>query len=295
MSSRRSIGRCRNRLPIASRRPGSLPRPSPSPVQRWHADPDDPPHPRRRRVWIVAAAGLLAVLLGVALVRFRRSPSARLDPGLMAVFPFRLIGTDTSSNALREGMVDFLEVKFSGAGGARVVPARTALAAWRRTVGPQGEDLTQEEARGVARRLGAGALVLGTIVATPGRLILNGSLLDTEDGRVRAEAKVEGTPDSLHSLVDRFAAQLVALNAGERADRLASLTSTSLPALYAYLAGKAAHRAGQYDTAVRHFGRALELDSTFARAALGYLAIGGLDREHRRGGCARPAAGADPP
>ena len=240
-----------------------------APVARGRSD--HAPIPAGAGAWIVAAAGVLAVLLGVALVRFRRSPSARLDPSLMAVFPFRLIGTDTSSNALREGMVDFLEVKFSGAGGARVVPARTALAAWRRTVGPQGEDLTQEEARGVARRLGAGALVLGTIVATPGRLILNGSLLDTEAGRVRAEAKVEGTPDSLHSLVDRFAAQLAALGAGVRADRLASLTSTSLPALYAYLAGKAAHRAGQYDTAVRHFGRALELDSTFARAALGYL------------------------
>ena len=226
--------------------------------------------PRRRWAWIAAALGVLAVLLGVALIRFRRSPSARLDPNLMAVFPFRLIGTDTSYNALREGMVDFLEVEFSGAGGARVVPARTALAAWRRTVGPQGEDLSQEEARGVARRLGAGRIVLGTIVATPGRLILNGSLLDAEAGLVRAEAKVEGTPDSLHSLVDRFAAQLVALDAGVRADRLASLTSTSLPALYAYLAGKAAHRAGQYDTAVRRFSRALELDSTFARAALGY-------------------------
>ena len=255
------------------------------------------PGPRagRRWPWIATAAGVLAVLLGVALVRFRRSPSARLDPSLMAVFPFRLIGTDTSYNALREGMVDFLEVKFSGAGGARVVPARTAVAAWRRTVGAQGEDLTQEEARGVARRLGAGAVVLGTIVATPGRLILNGSLLDTEGGRVRAEAKVEGMPDSLHVLVDRFAAQLAAQGAGERADRLASLTSTSLPALYAYLAGKAAHRAGEYDTAVRYFGRAIELDSTFARAALGYRQSVSWTENAWRGGSTYPAARADPP
>ena len=239
------------------------------------AEPGGPvargPRPRRRWAWVATTAGVLVVLSGIALVRVRRSPSARLDPGLMAVFPFRFSGTDTSYHALREGMVDFLEVKFSGAGGARVVPARTALAAWRRAVGPQGEDPTQEEARGVARRLGAGAVVLGTILATPGRLILNGSLLDADAGRVRAEAKVEGTPDSLQSLIDRFAAQLAALGAGVRADRLASLTSTSLPALYAYLAGKAAHRAGQFDTAVRHFRRALELDSTFAQAALGYL------------------------
>ena len=94
------------------------------------------PHTRQRRAWI-AAAGLVAVLLAVALLQFRRSPSPPLDPGLMAVFPFRAIGTDTSFNALREGMVDFLEVKFSGAGGARVVPARTALAAWHRIVGPR--------------------------------------------------------------------------------------------------------------------------------------------------------------
>jgi eukaryotic-like serine/threonine-protein kinase len=224
------------------------------------------------RGWSAVAAGLLAVLLGVAVVQFRRSPSARLDPNVMAVFPFRFTGTDTNAEALREGMVDFLEVKFSGAGGARVVPARTALAAWRRTAGPGGEDPTQEEARRVARGLGAGSVVLGTIVATPDRLILNGSLLDTEAGRVRAEAKVEGPPDSLHALVDRFAAQLVALGAGERADHLASLTSTSLPALYAYLAGKVDHRAGHFESATRHFGRALELDSTFVRAALAYHA-----------------------
>ena len=137
-------------------------------------------------------------------------------------------------------------------------------------------------------------MVLGTIVATPGRLILNGSLLDAEAGRVRAEAKVEGTPDSLHSLVDRFAAQLAAQGAGERADRLASLTSTSLPALYAYLAGKAAHRAGQYDTAVRHFGQALELDSTFALAALGYWQSAAWT-ENTGGRDSAPAARVDPP
>ena len=224
----------------------------------------------RAAAWIAAAAGLLAVLLAVALVGSRRSPAAPLDSNLIAVFPFRVVGGDTGHGALREGMVDILEAQFSGAGGPRVVPARTALAAWRQALGPQRREMTAEEARGVARRLGAGGVVLGTVVGMPGRLILNGSLLDVGAGRVRAEAKTEGRPDSLHVLIDRFAAQLAALGAGESADRLSSLTSTSLPALYAYLAGKAAHRAGRYRAAVQHFGRALELDSTFARAALGY-------------------------
>src|SRR6185437_2782607 len=50
--------------------PGPGPRPGPRPGRRW--------------AWIAAAAGVLAVLLGVALVRFRRSSSPRLDPSLMA-------------------------------------------------------------------------------------------------------------------------------------------------------------------------------------------------------------------
>jgi tRNA A-37 threonylcarbamoyl transferase component Bud32/tetratricopeptide (TPR) repeat protein len=232
----------------------------------------DPTSRRRPRAWIAAAAALALVLATAVLIWSRRPTAAPLDQTLVAVFPFRVSGTDTTHGArLREGMVDFLDLKLSGAGSMRLVPPRTVVAAWRQAAGPDGDDLTQEEARSVARRLGAGAMVLGTIVGTPGRLILNASLLDAGGG-VRARASVEGSPDSLHSLIDAFAAQLAVQAAGERAERLASLTSASLPALYAYLAGRAAYRAGRYDTASLRYGRALELDSTFALAALGLRA-----------------------
>jgi hypothetical protein len=45
----------------------------------------------------------------------------------------------------------------------------------------------------------------------------------------------------------------------------------SLPALRNYLAGQAAYRSGKYDHAVARFGRAVEFDSTFALAGLGFL------------------------
>lgn len=215
-------------------------------------------------------AGLLIVIAALALAGLRHRPAVRLDRGVIAVLPFRVVSGDPTHAALREGMVDILEVEFSTVGGARVVPARTALAVWRETLRRNDSEITEADARTVARRLGAGTVILGTVVGMPGRLTLSGSMLDTEAGRVRTELKAEGEPDSLHALVDRFAAQIAALGAGERAGRLASLTSTSLPALYAYLAGTSAYRAGQYDTALRYFGRALELDSAFARAAFAY-------------------------
>ncbi|MGH7718723.1 MAG: hypothetical protein ACREON_07765, partial [Gemmatimonadaceae bacterium] len=62
--------------------------------------------------------------------------------------------------------------------------------------------------------------------------------------------------------------QLLALEAGEGGHRLTKLTSTSLPALRAYLDGQAAYRRGEYSTAGEHFNRAVQLDTTFALAAL---------------------------
>ena len=64
---------------------------------------------------------------------------------------------------------------------------------------------------------------------------------------------------------------------------LASLTSASLPALRAYLEGQAAYRRGRYVDAVEHFGRALDLDSTFAVAGLSLsLADGWVGTGHAR-------------
>ena len=224
--------------------------------------------PVASRWWLIPAAVLATVAVAIGVLRSRRASPGALDPNLIAVFPFRMSGTDTSFALLRDGMVDFLETKFSGEGGPRVLPTRTALAAWHRGLGANGEEPTDEAAARLARGLGAGSLVLGTLVTTPGHLTISGTLIDAASGRPRAQAKVEGTPDSLAALVDSFAIQLVALGAGEQRDRLASLTTTSLPALYAYLAGRAAHRVGQFGEAMQHFDRALELDSTFALAAL---------------------------
>jgi serine/threonine-protein kinase len=225
----------------------------------------------RRRAAVVTALTAVATITAVAIaLRWYQNRAPALDPNLIAVFPFRMSGTDSGQASLRDGMVDLLETKFSGEGGPRVLPAQTAIAAWRRAKPASGEDPTVDGAAELARGLGAGSLVLGTVVATPGHLILRGTLLDANTGRIRAETKVEGVSDSVMGLVDALAARLVAMKAGLQHDRLATLTTTSLGALYAYLAGRAAHRAGDYRGALKQFDRAIELDSTFALAGVGF-------------------------
>jgi hypothetical protein len=93
--------------------------------------------------------------------------------------------------------------------------------------------------------------------------------VDVPSGSVRARATAEGSPDSLTQLVDRLAATLLALGSGEGEQRLAGLTSTSLPALRAYLDGEALLRRGTFGEASKKFFEAFQIDSTFALAGVG--------------------------
>jgi eukaryotic-like serine/threonine-protein kinase len=224
-----------------------------------------------RTAWFVAGA-LVTVSAGFFLTqRVERGAdelAVSLDPGLLVVLPFRVSG-DASVAYLREGMVDLLAATLTGDWGARAADPRTVLSAWQRALRQEAStDLPQGESLALARSLGAGQLLLGAAVGTPHRLILTASIVDVPGGRVRAEARVEGAHDSVTVLVDRLAARLLAVGAGETDHRLASLTTTSLPALRAFLAGQAANREGREEYAIRHYQRALEVDTAFALAAV---------------------------
>jgi eukaryotic-like serine/threonine-protein kinase len=232
------------------------------------------PHPGRGWRWGTRAAiALITLLLGVAAARRWWSRPVALNERVVAVLPFRVSGADPALEYLREGMIDLLAAKLTGDGGPRAVDPRTVVSAWRRRAG--GDELPQGDALRLARSLGAGRALLGAVIGTPGRLVLSASLLPTSGGRSSTEASVQGPVDSLLSLVDQLAAQLLALGAGEAPQRLASATSTSLPALRYYLDGQAEYRRGRYQDAVRLFGMALMEDSTFALAALGLRSAGG--------------------
>jgi tetratricopeptide (TPR) repeat protein len=170
-------------------------------------------------------------------------------------------------------MVDLLAAKLSGTEGIRAADPRGVLAAWRRIAGPTG-DLAERDAMGVATRVGAGRLIQGDVVGTRQQITINAAILQAPDAKVAARASVEGSPDSLPRLVDRLAGKLLALEAGEGEQRLASLTSTSLPALRAYLEGQALVRRGEFRRAADKFELALQQDSTFALAGLGLTRAG---------------------
>jgi len=226
--------------------------------------------PFRLSAGLTSIAATLVVGLVAAGVWWRSHPAAvRLEPDVVAVLPFRVAGGDPALRFLREGMVDLLATRLTGEHGSlRARDPGTVLSAWRRSVNDTREDLDERGAVELARRLGAGRVLLGNAVRTSEKLVVSALLLGVPDGRRRAAASVEGSPDSLATHIDHLVAQLLAREAGESGPRLATLTTTSLPALQAYLAGKAAVRRGRLREATDAFDNALQLDSTFALAAM---------------------------
>lgn len=220
----------------------------------------------KQKGWPIAAGLTLVSLLVIGAWLWHRSsrPTAVIDDNVIAVLPFRVTGTDASYG---EGMVDLLAAKLTGEGGPRATDPQSVMSAWRSAGGRN--DLPREQAIVIARRLGAGKLLQGSVVGTPNQLTLTASVLNVSTGKEENRGEISGSPDSLMPLVDRLAAQLLAGVAGESGHRLAKLTSTSLPALRAYLAGQSSYRRGGYEDAIGDYSRAIEMDSTFALAAIG--------------------------
>jgi len=231
------------------------------------------PRPRRRYARIAAAAGIPAILAAVLLIRSEgevASPvvgEAAAVPGI-AVLPFEVRGEDLGM--WREGMVDLLSISLDGAADIRAIDSRTVLARWREAVHERGApDLGR--ALEVARGTGARYAVMGSVVSSGSGIRLGAEIYALQDETSLATLQVEGSPDSLFALVDRLSIDvLAAIWQGKELTRenvdLTRITTTSLPALKAYLEGESLLRRGDFGGSVAAYERAIAADSTFAFA-----------------------------
>jgi hypothetical protein len=120
----------------------------------------------------------------------------------------------------------------------------------------------------LAGSLGAGRVLLGSIVGPGNDLTISATLYEAPTGREVATSSVSGSVEELTLLIDQLTAEVLSLDAGQGQDRLASLTSTSPAALKAYLEGMNLYRRGLYREATESFIGAVREDSTFALAGL---------------------------
>lgn len=231
------------------------------------------PEVRSATTTMVAVGLAVTVALGVLLVvsdRSERASGAEFASDRVAVFPFRVTGASRSLAYLAEGMPVLLAAKLTGEGGGlRAVDSRTALAAWSRGVDDV-EGVSAERVRELAAELGAASALIGEVVGTDERMTLTARLIPVDPGAAPLSVEATGSVDDLSRTVDRLAGRVLVGESGDGDSRtLASLTTRSIPALRAYLAGREAWREGDRDEAIARYGEALDRDSTFALAAIG--------------------------
>ena len=220
----------------------------------------------------VAAAVIVAAAFGVTQMRSGAGPRSaatadgqELDPDVVAIMPFRFSGPENLSY-LGDGIVDLLAARLTGDVGPRAVDPAASNAIWQDRAGadPSGA------AESTARTLGAGLLLTGSIVSDPSGLNVNASLRSVTDASEVANASARGPADSLTATVDRVVSRLLSLSAGEYQESLDQLTSTSPEALREYLLGRQQFKGAQFLDSGEHFRRAVEIDSTFALAAISW-------------------------
>ncbi|HEX6559752.1 MAG TPA: hypothetical protein VF021_09830 [Longimicrobiales bacterium] len=220
-------------------------------------------HPDRRlHRWTSLVAGVFVLVCAGAIAWFSAFRYRHADYGdavTLAVLPFDVIGGSDVAY-LRTGMVEMISRNVDGAANVRAIAPEMVIAA--------SKSAKSDDA--VARRFSVRYLVSGNIATAGNQLRITASIHDYSRPSSKPLIRViTTTPQQLLDAVDRLSAQILAsTRTGEDAhlSESAALTTSSLPALRAYLEGEDHYRAAQYDSAIGHFTEAVSLDSTFALA-----------------------------
>jgi DNA-binding SARP family transcriptional activator/tetratricopeptide (TPR) repeat protein len=230
---------------------------------------------RLRALWLLVPAAIAGLVLAFKLAPpLRHRDPIALEPDVIALMPWRVSGADPGLAWLREGMIDLLHATLTGDRGPRAADPRTVLQALGASEADPTADVPLQTAIQTARRIGAGRVIQGGVVGTPAHLTITATEFTTANPRPQLAFSVSGSVDSLPWMIERLTALVLAHETSDP-EHIQSLSTTSLPALRIYLEGREAYRRGLYTEAARDFDQALDIDSSFALAAVG-LATGSL-------------------
>ncbi len=229
--------------------------------------PAQAPHRFRKLTAILATAA--AVVVGVQILAPHAGARRALDPGLVAVLPFRYEGSDDRDRWLASALPVSLVPLLDGTGGLRAVAEQRM----NLTLAAHGQswesDFDADAAMAVAEAVGAGMYLTAVVASDGDHRRVSATLTRTESGEQVEHVEFAIDTLDVNAAIDRLQAELLIRVAGQQR-RAAQLLTHSTPALRHYVDGMVARREQRYLDAIRHLHQAMDLDSTFALAALAY-------------------------
>ncbi|MEO7458171.1 MAG: serine/threonine-protein kinase [Gemmatimonadaceae bacterium] len=219
------------------------------------------PSASRRGLWMGLAAVVLFAAIAVPL--YRRTQKAPVSDGSLnlAVAPFEVL--DPQLGLWKEGIVDVLSRNLDGAGPIKSMSPSVTIKSW---------DGHSDRASAVAfgRKIGAQLVVYGQL-QTAGAGLVNAKLwvVDAERDVAPVEVEVRDSVARMDRVTDSLSVRSLAAISRLRtigAAQLASLGSSSLPAIRAFLQGAQYFRRTQWDSATTMLRQAVTIDSSFGIA-----------------------------
>jgi DNA-binding SARP family transcriptional activator len=246
----------------------ALPRVAPMPPGEPAAPAAVKPRAITRSRLVAAAACIMLGGVGAAWVR-SRPPHRAGDPDLIAaIIPVAGRGSGANDELAAE-FDDLLALNLDQVDGVRIASA--ARSTLLRDVGvPPAQ---------VARELHASVAITGRLITDSATMTVTLSLTDSTGQLLGTVSATEPhRADLLSALVDGASVQVMRLLWGRRwlvpEPRIAAISTTSMPALRAFLQGERDFRVSHWDSAGIHYQDAVDLDSTFA---LAYFRLGEVD------------------
>jgi tetratricopeptide (TPR) repeat protein len=225
---------------------------------------------RRRALWLAAAVVAAAVVgLVVYLGRGGGEPIGIGASGrpAVAVMPFDCTAASEEMHWLRQGVPDMLVTGLAQTQGLDVVSSERLLEILDSLAPESAETIAPRQVLEVARRAGAGAVVVGSVFGTGPELRIDIRVQDPSDGRLLFAHDVRG--DEVFGLVDELTEQIrgrLGMTTAASSRGIAELTTESLEAYRLYVEGRNASRNVRWQDAAELLRRAVELDPSFTMA-----------------------------
>jgi serine/threonine protein kinase/tetratricopeptide (TPR) repeat protein len=233
---------------------------------------------------IGAAALLLLTLIAGGIVAWRPPHSSRPialgASGRPAIAVLSFDNTSRSEDAawLTTGVPSMLLTGLAQTPGLDIVSAQRVHEALVQAGHSDMASLDRRESAEVARRAGAGAIVVGAIYKSGDNIRIDAQVEDLASGRVLAADTVSGT--DVFALADALATRIrTGIGFGDSVDlrRITDVSSTSIAAYRLYARGLDASVNLRWTEAVRFLEQAIAIDPGFAEAHLRLApAYGGL-------------------
>ena len=194
-----------------------------------------------------------------------RRPAPALDDKTWIIVPFENVARVPEIDWLKDASVNLLYLDMSKWRDIRVIDDER-VADFIREVPEARTQMTLQWAIAVARRAGAGKLVMGDLLRVGSRTQLIAKVFDVRSGqRLRTVRQDAAGADSIMPAFGQLARGVLDVEP-PTGTSLGAIGTASLSAYQEYLLGVRSLNAFNLPDAGQHFERALQLDSTFALA-----------------------------